>query len=159
MVRQSAANSDTKANDTVSTLSAMVGQIRTVYAGASDYTKVTPANLISAGLVVQPLTVVGTTITDPWSNPVNFAGNTAYFALSIKVQDKSACIKVTSTLASNALQVTDSATDPLAAAIPATGFATPTIKDMLPATQKPYDPAAAATACGKTGQFIAFLYR
>jgi len=155
MVRQSAANSDTKANDTVSTYANIVGQIRSAYSSAGSYTAVTNANLVNGGFIVSPLTGSGINITDPWNNPVTFAGNATLFAFSIKVQDKASCIKIVSSISANALQVTDGTTDPTTT-LP---FTTPTIKDSLAATQKAYDPAAAATACNKPGQFIGFLFR
>lgn len=149
---QSRAEAKTKANDTISALTTMIGGIKSAYAPANSYATVTNQNLNSSGLVVQPFTGSTTSITDAWAHAVTFNGNATQFGFSLQSPDPETCIGIVSGLSRNAIIVRVGAAS-ISGGVPSGGSA---VKASASAA---YDPAAAATGCGTANAVIAMAFR
>lgn len=156
---QSRAETGQKVNDVVSAMTTMVGGIKTSFAPAGNYDAVTSANIVNAGLTVEPFVASGTTIIDPWGTTLSIAGKGAFFGMQVSAPDKETCTKLVTSLVRNASRMTvgsDAAMVGTATTLEA--FATGTNIAKADAASA-YNPASSATGCSATGAKIVVVYR
>lgn len=77
VARQNKADNKRLANDTSATLSNLITTMRSVRAPSGTYNGLASAEVNGMNVVGAPLSWNGTTITDPWGNPLQFVGNAA----------------------------------------------------------------------------------
>jgi type II secretory pathway pseudopilin PulG len=70
-----------QADDTVMKVVTLVNDTRRAYLPLASFSTISATGLSKMGLVQQPLYTDGTTLYDPWSNPVSVAGADTYFAV------------------------------------------------------------------------------
>lgn len=75
--RQGKADNKRMANEVSATLSTLLTTLRSVRAPSGTYNGLAAAEVNGMNVVAQPLTWNGTTINDPWGNPMGFVGNAA----------------------------------------------------------------------------------
>ena len=71
-----------QANDMATSYSSLVSMVHSVRSQTGTYNGLTSAEINGMNVVVDPLKWDGTNITDPWSNPITFAGNAANTAMT-----------------------------------------------------------------------------
>lgn len=77
LVYQSKAESRARVSDTVLATTNMTSKIRANYASVGSYNGLTPAQVHSMGLVIEPLRWDGANIRDAWGSIMNIEGNAA----------------------------------------------------------------------------------
>lgn len=157
---QSRAESGQKANNTVSALTSMVGNIKSTFSPANTFTGVTAGNLVSAGVIVEPFTGTGTAITDPWGGAVTVGGAPGFFGLAFQAPNAEVCMKIVTGLVRSAARVTVHTAAPTFVATATTAETMLTtgtvVKTNATAT---YNAGNAATGCGDTAAFVSMVFR
>lgn len=157
---QSRAEAGQKANNTVSALTSMVGNIKSTFAPANSFAGVSAANLISAGAVVEPFTGAGTAITDPWGGAVVVGGSPGFFGISLQAPNAEVCMKIVTGLVRNASRVTVHTAAPTFVATATTAETMLTTGTVVKANAADvFNATNAAAGCGGTAAHIAMVFR
>lgn len=157
---QSRAEAGQKANNTVSALTSMVGNIKTTFAPANSFAGVTATNLNSAGVIVEPFTGSGTAITDPWGGSVTVAGSPGFFGISLLAPNAEVCMKIVTGLVRNAARVTVHTAAPTFVTTATTAETMLTTGTVVKANAAAtFDAANASSGCGGASAHIAMVFR
>lgn len=157
---QSRAEAGQKANNSVSALTTMVGNIKSTFAPSNSFAGVTAANLVSAGLVVEPFTAVGNTITDPWGQTFVVGGAQGFFGLGVEAPNSEACMKIVTGLVRNAARVTVHTAAPVFVTTATSAETMLTTGTVVKANASgAFDAGAAATGCGAATAHIGMVFR
>ncbi len=157
---QNRAEAGQKANNSVSALTSMVGNIKSTFAPANSFAGVTAGNLVSAGLVVEPFTGAGTAITDPWGNAVVIGGAPGFFGIGVLAPNSEICMKIVTGLVRSAARVTVHTAAPAFVATATTAETMLTTGTVVKTNaQGAFNAANAATGCGDTAAHIGMVFR